>query len=73
MIANDCYQNWPLLTDFLLMVGFYTYFATNGFTYGSTWKNWRSLSKFAHQNGLIFVPSVGPGYIDTQVSYVGGP
>lgn len=47
--------------------GFYTYFATNGFTYGSTWKNWRSLSKFAHQNGLIFVPSVGPGYIDTQV------
>ncbi|KAK3925726.1 Glycoprotein endo-alpha-1,2-mannosidase [Frankliniella fusca] len=47
--------------------GFYTYFATNGFTYGSTWKNWRSLSKFAHQNGLIFIPSVGPGYIDTQV------
>ncbi|GLH05456.1 Glycoprotein endo-alpha-1,2-mannosidase [Gryllus bimaculatus] len=47
--------------------GFYTYFATNGFTYGSSWKNWRSLSKFAHQNGLIFIPSVGPGYIDTQV------
>lgn len=47
--------------------GFYTYFATNSFTYGSTWKNWRSLSKFAMQNGLIFVPSVGPGYIDTQV------
>ncbi|XP_021933061.1 glycoprotein endo-alpha-1,2-mannosidase isoform X2 [Zootermopsis nevadensis] len=47
--------------------GFYTYFATNGFTYGSSWKNWRSLSKFARQNYLLFVPSVGPGYIDTQI------
>lgn len=47
--------------------GFYTYFATNSFTYGSTWKNWRQLSKFATQNGLIFVPSVGPGYVDVQV------
>lgn len=47
--------------------GFYTYFATNSFTYGSTWKNWKSLAKFATQNGLIFAPSVGPGYIDTQV------
>lgn len=47
--------------------GFYTYFATNGFTYGSTWKNWRSLKKFATQNGLIFIPSVGPGYVDTEV------
>lgn len=47
--------------------GFYTYFASNGFSYGSTWKNWNSLAKFASQNQLIFVPSVGPGYIDTQV------
>lgn len=47
--------------------GFYTYFATNSFTYGSTWKNWKSLTKFAMQNGLIFIPSVGPGYIDTQI------
>lgn len=47
--------------------GFYTYFATNGFTYGSSWKNWKSLSKFAAQNGLIFVPSVGPGYVDTEI------
>ena len=28
------------------MDGFYTYFASNGFTYGSTWKNWESLSRF---------------------------
>ncbi|XP_012251238.2 glycoprotein endo-alpha-1,2-mannosidase-like protein [Athalia rosae] len=47
--------------------GFYTYFATNGFSYGSTWKNWKDLNRFAEQNGLLFVPSIGPGYIDTQV------
>lgn len=47
--------------------GFYTYFATNGFTYGSTWKNWKSLARFASDNGLVFIPSVGPGYVDTQV------
>lgn len=47
--------------------GFYTYFSANSFSYGSTWKNWKSLSKYAVQNGLIFIPSVGPGYIDTQV------
>jgi len=47
--------------------GFYTYFASNGFTYGSSWKNWKSLANFAFKNSLIFNPSVGPGYIDTRV------
>ncbi|XP_046415760.1 glycoprotein endo-alpha-1,2-mannosidase [Neodiprion fabricii] len=47
--------------------GFYTYFATNGFSFGSSWKNWKDLNKFAEQNELLFIPSVGPGYIDTQV------
>jgi len=47
--------------------GFYTYFAANGFSYGSSWKNWRSLAKFAHRSGIIFSPSVGPGYSDVQV------
>ena len=48
--------------------GFYTYFGINGFSYGSSWKNWKDLNKFANQNGLLFIPSLGPGYIDTQVS-----
>ncbi|KAK0168911.1 hypothetical protein PV327_002667 [Microctonus hyperodae] len=47
--------------------GFYTYFAVNDFSYGSTWKNWKDLNKFATQNGLLFIPCLGPGYIDTQV------
>ena len=47
--------------------GFYTYFGANGFSYGSTWKNWRSLSIFARRNSLIFIPSVAPGYDDMRV------
>ncbi|KAF5273428.1 hypothetical protein FQA39_LY07445 [Lamprigera yunnana] len=47
--------------------GFYTYFAANSFSYGSTWKNWKRLQKFASQNELIFLPSVGPGYEDTRI------
>uniref|UniRef100_A0A3Q2TMY9 Glycoprotein endo-alpha-1,2-mannosidase n=1 Tax=Fundulus heteroclitus TaxID=8078 RepID=A0A3Q2TMY9_FUNHE len=47
--------------------GFYTYFATNGFTYGSTQRNWVSIKAFCDDNDLIFIPSVGPGYIDTSV------
>lgn len=47
--------------------GFYTYFAANGFSYGSSWKNWRSLAAYGYQNSLMFVASVGPGYLDTRV------
>ncbi|XP_011617012.1 glycoprotein endo-alpha-1,2-mannosidase [Takifugu rubripes] len=47
--------------------GLYTYFATNGFSFGSTQQNWKSLKAFCEDNDLIFIPSVGPGYIDTSV------
>jgi glycoprotein endo-alpha-1,2-mannosidase len=47
--------------------GFYTYFAADGFTYGSTCANWRKLNEFARRTGKIFVPSVGPGYVDTRI------
>ena len=47
--------------------GFYTYFAANGFTYGSSLQNWNKLSQFALKNGMIFIPSVGPGYVDTRI------
>ncbi|XP_052243732.1 glycoprotein endo-alpha-1,2-mannosidase-like isoform X1 [Dreissena polymorpha] len=47
--------------------GVYTYFATNGFTYGSTWTNWLQVKKWAESHGLLFIPSVGPGYIDTEI------
>ncbi|XP_063773074.1 glycoprotein endo-alpha-1,2-mannosidase [Pseudophryne corroboree] len=47
--------------------GLYTYFATNGFTYGSSHQHWASLKQFCNANNLIFIPSVGPGYIDTSI------
>ena len=47
--------------------GFYTYFATDGFTQGSTVSSWNQLNAFAKQNNKIFIPSVGPGYSDTRI------
>jgi glycoprotein endo-alpha-1,2-mannosidase len=47
--------------------GFYTYFATDGFTYGSTIRNWPRLAAWAQANGKLFVPCVAPGYIDTRI------
>ena len=47
--------------------GFYTYFATDRFTYGSTPVNWPRLAQWAKEHGLLFIPSVGPGYIDTRI------
>lgn len=47
--------------------GFYTYFASDGFTYGSTASNWASIQTWAEQNNKIFIPSVGPGYVDTRI------
>ncbi|NP_001086682.1 glycoprotein endo-alpha-1,2-mannosidase [Xenopus laevis] len=47
--------------------GFYTYFATNGFSYGSSHQHWSSLKEFCNTNNLLFIPSVGPGYIDTSI------
>lgn len=47
--------------------GFYTYFASNGFTYGATTSNWKDLAGFAANNNLLFIPSFGPGYEDTRV------
>jgi molybdenum cofactor synthesis domain-containing protein len=47
--------------------GCYTYFATDSFTYGSTIGNWPKLAEWAQQNDKLFIPSVGPGYIDLRI------
>jgi glycoprotein endo-alpha-1,2-mannosidase len=47
--------------------GAYTYFASDGFTYGSTTRNWPSMAKIAADHRLLFIPSVGPGYDDTKI------
>jgi hypothetical protein len=51
------------------------YFAADGFSYGSTTRNWRGLQTSSRQHismsgsnrPLLFMPSVGPGYHDTAV------
>ncbi|XP_067281747.1 glycoprotein endo-alpha-1,2-mannosidase-like protein [Pseudorasbora parva] len=47
--------------------GMYTYFASNGFSFGSSHQNWKAIKAFCDKNNLLFVPSAGPGYIDTAV------
>ncbi|CAG2205466.1 MANEA [Mytilus edulis] len=47
--------------------GFYSYFATDRFSYGSTWGHWREIMKYAKERNKIFIPSIGPGYIDTRI------
>ena len=49
------------------MDGFYTYFAATGFTNASTPANWKSMQQWAKAHNKLFIPSVGPGYIDTRI------
>ncbi|MCB1126549.1 MAG: hypothetical protein KDM81_08645 [Verrucomicrobiae bacterium] len=47
--------------------GFYTYFASDGFTYGSTTANWPPLAEWARAHDKLFIPCVAPGYIDLRI------
>jgi len=47
--------------------GFYTYFASDGFTYGSSLANWGKLAAWAQTHDKVFIPCVAPGYIDTRI------
>ena len=47
--------------------GVYTYFASEGFSFGSRTVEWRHLQNQMEAAGKLFIPSVGPGYIDTRV------
>jgi glycoprotein endo-alpha-1,2-mannosidase len=47
--------------------GFYTYFASDGFTFGSTPSNWPAIQAWARQHNKLFIPCVAPGYNDTRI------
>eukprot|EP01087_Luapelamoeba_hula_P018436 TRINITY_DN5937_c2_g1_i2.p1 TRINITY_DN5937_c2_g1~~TRINITY_DN5937_c2_g1_i2.p1 ORF type:complete len:496 (-),score=78.63 TRINITY_DN5937_c2_g1_i2:112-1599(-) len=47
--------------------GAFTYFATDRFTYGSTISHWPEIAQWAEKHNKMFIPSVGPGYIDTRI------
>lgn len=47
--------------------GFYTYFASDGFSYGSSSNNWKKMCSFAKEKGMTCTLSVGPGYQDDKI------
>ena len=47
--------------------GVYTYFASDGFVYGSSIRHWPRMKQFCTDHGLEFVASVGPGYNDSRI------
>ena len=47
--------------------GFYTYFASDGFSFGSTSSNWKRMCEYAHENEILCTLSVGPGYQDDKI------
>eukprot|EP00300_Choanocystis_sp_HF-7_P009678 c16569_g1_i2.p1 GENE.c16569_g1_i2~~c16569_g1_i2.p1 ORF type:complete len:463 (+),score=74.66 c16569_g1_i2:33-1421(+) len=46
--------------------GFYSYFASP-ISHGAKVENWPQMNSFAQKNKMIFVPCVGPGYMDVSV------
>ncbi|HOS47422.1 MAG TPA: alpha-mannosidase [Bacteroidia bacterium] len=67
MIGLWCWKEDSLFFEQSGFDGFYTYFASRGFTFGSTPENWSSLQKWADLHKQIFIPSVGPGYNDERI------
>jgi len=60
----------PRDNDFVNDAGFdgaYSYFASDGFTRGSSSSLWSLSSRHLAEHGKAFVPSVGPGYDDTAI------
>ena len=45
----------------------YTYFASDGFSFGSSTSNWNHISTMLHKHDVAFVPSVGAGYDDSSI------
>lgn len=63
---------WTLRKDgeFAVVSGFdgiYTYYGSDGYAFGSTSSNWEEMAAYAREHGLIFIPCVGPGYLDTRI------
>lgn len=47
--------------------GGYSYFASKGFSFGSTTSNWLQIARSMRTHDLSFIPSVGPGYDDSAI------
>ncbi|ESO01880.1 hypothetical protein HELRODRAFT_132254, partial [Helobdella robusta] len=47
--------------------GYYTYFGSDGFSFGSSLSNWMFLAGQQSELQMFFIPSVAPGYNDEKV------
>jgi glycoprotein endo-alpha-1,2-mannosidase len=47
--------------------GAYSYFASEGFSYGSSVAHWKTMVTFCNAYGLLSSLSVGPGYDDSAI------
>ena len=47
--------------------GFYTYFSSINFSYGSNIDNWRYMCRYAKSKNMLCILSVGPGYNDEKI------
>ncbi len=47
--------------------GIFTYWGSRDINYGSTAANWLHMSQFAWDNGMLFIPTIAPGYDDTRI------
>jgi len=48
--------------------GIYTYFASENMNYPSRIDGWPSLQNHTHERGMVFIPTVGPGYSDEKIT-----
>lgn len=65
----EFYATAPNWEDFLGIYedgysGFVSYYASDGFTWGSTLENWNLISENSKKRDIEFVPTVAPGYDD---------
>lgn len=67
VIATLLNQDEKALVEDGCFDGFYSYFATDGSTYGATSAHWKLLAAWARKKNLWFSPSAGPGYNDTRI------
>jgi glycoprotein endo-alpha-1,2-mannosidase len=49
--------------------GFFSFFPSDGFTYGSNTTHWANITKDALERGILFTPTVGPGFDDKCRTY----
>lgn len=67
VIATLLNQDEKALVEDGCFDGFYSYFATDGSTYGATSAHWKLLAAWARKKNLWFSPSAGPGYNDMRI------